>query len=225
MWLVLLPWNVDLVLICTEFFSEFLDLLRSLWSNMFAALSAWCCLPDVITILLISLSRSLKKIMNMLRHLWNSAANYCPAWQWTAKNYIWYLFHPGRVSLVCLSKCHVKSIRSLSEVKVDDNVTALPLFKRPIMLSWKKIRFFWHGLFLMNPPSVLLIFIYFLPSKCSESVWLFFLTLLRNWNGHNWPWILWLFPPSPTLRQKPYLSHSTFFEFYLPSVLIKNIVS
>lgn len=138
MWFILLPWNVDLVLICTEFTSVFLSLLRSLWSNMFAALSAWCHLPDVITIHLISLSKLLKKIMNMLRHLQNNTANSCPAWQWTVNNYTQYLFHPGRVSLVCLSKCHVKTIRQLFEVKVDDNVTALPLFKKPIMLSWKK---------------------------------------------------------------------------------------
>lgn len=225
MWLILLPWNVDLVLLCTEFTSVFLNLLRSLWSNMFAALSAWCHLPDVITIHLISLSRLLKKVMNMLRHLQNNTANSCPAWQWTVNNYTQYLFHPGRVSLVCLSKCHVKTIRQLFEVKVDDNVTALPLFKKPIMLSWKKKTtklLFWHGLFLINPLSVLLIFVYFLSSNCSESIWLFFLTLFRNWNGPNWPWILWLFSPSPTL--KPYLSHSTFFEFYLPSVLMKNIV-
>lgn len=90
MWLIFLPWNADLALICTEFSSDFLNLSKSFWSNVLAALSAWCHLPDVITILLISLSpKPLKKIMNTLKALWNNTANSCPAWQWTVNNDTW----------------------------------------------------------------------------------------------------------------------------------------
>lgn len=40
-WLTFLQWNAALALICTPFSSDF-NLLRLIWNNAFAALSAWC---------------------------------------------------------------------------------------------------------------------------------------------------------------------------------------
>lgn len=114
----------------SDFFLEFFNLLESFRSNMFSALSEWCHIPDVIDILFISLTRPLMEIMHILRPLWNNTAISCPAWQRTVQHPVVFRSRQCFPGLIIKKSCENAS---KAKVKLYDNVTALPLSKRPIL--------------------------------------------------------------------------------------------